>query len=51
MIHKHLHFEIEKAMKDAFSKLNSAVAKGLHETVRIQLNEVLKNLRVDVKTK
>jgi hypothetical protein len=49
MIHQHLHYQIEAAMKQAFAQLNSAVAKGLHETVRLQINEVLAKLKVEVK--
>lgn len=50
MIHQHLHHQIETAMKSALAQLNSSVAKGLHETVRIQINEVLAKLKVEVKT-
>jgi hypothetical protein len=51
MVDKHLHFEIERAMKEALGNLNSTVAKGLHEATRVALNGVLAGLKVEVKTK
>lgn len=50
MIHKHLHYEIESAMKQALADVNKSVAKGLHETVRISLNEAAAKLKVEVKS-
>lgn len=50
MIHEHLDYQIQTAIKQALADLNKSVAKGLHETVRIQLNEVLTKLKVEVKT-
>lgn len=50
MIHKHLHYEIEAAMKTALANVNSAVTKGLHEATKIAINEVTSKLKVDVKT-
>lgn len=51
MIHEHLDYQIQTAIKQALADLNSSVAKGLHETVRLQLNEVLGKLKVEVKTR
>jgi hypothetical protein len=51
MIHQHLHYEIERAMKEALGNLNSTVAKGLHEATRLALNEVIGGLKVKVETK
>lgn len=51
MIHQHLHYHIEAAMKAALGNLNNTVAKGLHEATSIALNEVLAGLKVEVKTK
>lgn len=51
MIHEHLDYQIQTAIKQALAELNSKVAKGLHETVRIQLSEVLEKLKVEVKTR
>lgn len=50
MIHEHLHYQIEQAMKKAIGDLNSSVAKGLHEATRMALNEVYSKLKVEVKT-
>lgn len=50
MIHKHLHYEIERAMKEAMASANSAIAKGLYEAVRIQINAVAAKLKVEVKS-
>lgn len=49
MIHQHLDYEIQTAMKAAFATSNASIAKGLHEAVRIALNEVLTKLTVEVK--
>lgn len=51
MIHQHLHYHIERAMKQALADANSQIAKGLHETVKLKLNEVVGKLKVDVKTR
>lgn len=49
LIHKHLHYQIETAMKTALADLNKSVALGLHETVRVKLNEALTKLSTEVK--
>ena len=51
MIHQHLHFEIANAMKKALGDVTTTIAKSLHETVRIKLNEAAANMKVEVKTK
>lgn len=51
MIHEHLDHQIRTAISQALSDLNKSVAKGLHETVRMQLNDVLGKLKVEVKTR
>lgn len=50
MIHQHLHYEIEAAMKKALADVNSAVANGLHEATKTAINQVTSKLKVDVKT-
>ena len=50
MIHQHLHYEIERAMKEAFAAVNTSVAKGLNEAVRIAINNVTSKLKVQVST-
>lgn len=49
MIDKHLHFHIERAMKDALANANSAIVGGIQETVRVKLAEISEKLKVEVK--
>lgn len=51
MIHQHLHYEIERAMKEALASVTSNVAKGLNETVRLKLNEAAAAMKVTVAVK
>lgn len=51
MIDKHLHYSIESAMKDALSKLNASVAKGLHDATLTAIKGVTDNLKVTVASK
>jgi len=50
MIDKHLHFSIEKAMKEALETANKSIVDGLEQTVKIKLEEIAKSLKVTVKT-
>lgn len=49
LIHKHLHYSIETAMKEALNLAVGSVAKGIHETARLKLNEIASQLTVSVK--
>jgi len=49
LVHQHLHYSIESAMKQAMASANSAIASGIAETVKLKLAEVAAKLRVDVK--
>lgn len=49
LVHQHLQYSIEAAMKQAMLDINKSVAGGLHEAVRIKLNEVAAKLKVEVK--
>ena len=51
MVDKYLHHEVETAMKAAFADLNSKVAGGLLEAVRVSLNSALAGLKASVSTK
>lgn len=51
MVHKHLHYQIERIMTDAVKTANSAIAKGIQETVKIKLEEIVGGLKVAVTTK
>ena len=48
MIHQHLHYSIETAMKSAMASANAAVANGIAETAKVKLAEIAKNLKVQV---
>lgn len=50
MIHRHLHYEIEAAMKEAVSTANSAIVDGIQKTTVLKLREIAKKLKVTVKT-
>lgn len=49
LIHQHLQYSIENAMKAALTEANSHIAKGLEETVKIKLAEISKSLKVGLK--
>ncbi len=48
MVHEHLHYSIESAMKEALKHANSAIVGGLEEAVKIKLAEVQAALKVGV---
>jgi hypothetical protein len=48
LIEKHLHHSIEKAMKESLSIATGEIAKGIHETTRLKLNEIAASLKVGV---
>jgi hypothetical protein len=50
MIHEHLDLNIRLAIKGALEDLNNSVAKGVRDTVMIQIREVLNRLKVKVDT-
>lgn len=49
LVHKHLHYSIETAMKDAMKIATSGIAKGIEETIKVKLAEVQEKLKVEVK--
>jgi hypothetical protein len=51
MIHQHLHYNIESAMKDALLNVNGKIVQGLAETCRIKLKEIMDGLKVEVHPK
>lgn len=51
LVHQHLHYSIETAMKDALKTATGALAIGLHETCRVKLNEIAAGMKVAVTTK
>ncbi len=50
LVHQHLHYSIETAMKQALQVATSAIATGLQETCKTKLGEISEKLRVEVKT-
>lgn len=52
LIHQHLHYSIETAMKNALGTTTSAIREGLLSTAKIKLEEFAKsmNVRVEVKS-
>lgn len=50
LVHRHLHYSIETAMKNALTVANGAIATGIAETAKLKLDELSKSLRVEVKT-
>ncbi|WP_373379864.1 hypothetical protein [Cupriavidus nantongensis] len=51
LIERHLHHSIETAMKDSLKIATGEIARGLHETTRIKLNEIAAGMKVAVSTK
>lgn len=51
MVHEHLHYSIESAMKESLKQANSNIVKGLEDAVKIKLSEVLESLKVGVTTR
>jgi hypothetical protein len=50
LIHQHLQYSIKSAMENALKVATSEIAKGIHETARIKLNEIASSLKVEVKS-
>lgn len=49
MINKHLHYSIETAMKNAVQHVNAALSKGLQETVKTKIDEIVSSLKIATK--
>lgn len=49
MINDHLQYSVESAVKQALQTANSQIAQGIEEAVKVKLQEVLKNVKCDVK--
>lgn len=50
LVHQHLHYSIETAMKAALQDANSQIAKGIAEACKIKLAEITAKLKVGVST-
>lgn len=51
LVHQHLHYTIEKAMKEAVQNANDTIKDGLEKTVKLKLAEIAQSLKVNVQTK
>lgn len=51
LINRHLQYSIETAMKNALNVATGEIAKGIHETAKIKLNEIASSMKVSVTTK
>lgn len=51
LMHEHLHYSIDSAMKDALKIATSAISTGIQETVKIKLGEISAGLKTEVKLK
>ncbi len=51
LINSHLQYSIETAMKDSLKLATGEIARGLHETTRLKLNEIAASMKVAVTTK
>jgi hypothetical protein len=49
LVNKHLQYSIETAMKQAMQEATGQIARGIHETARLKLNEIAASLKVTVK--
>ena len=50
MVHQHLHYSIETAMKQALQTANSAIVEGIEKTVKLKLAQFAADLKVAVET-
>ena len=50
MVHQHLHYSIDSAMKNALRVATSSITEGLQETCKVKLGEIAQKLKVEVKT-
>lgn len=51
LIHAHFQYSIQNALKDAFGTATGELAKAIHETARIKLNEIAASLKVSAQIK
>jgi hypothetical protein len=51
LVHQHLHYSIENAMKDAVEQVKKAIGPALQKTVELKLSEIVGSLKVSLTTK
>lgn len=50
MVHSHLQYHIDVAVKGMLATANSKLVEGLEATIKLKLSEISKSLKVEVKT-
>jgi hypothetical protein len=50
LVHNHMQYSIETAMKEAVKTANDSIANGIQEAVKIKLGEIVEKLKVNVNT-
>lgn len=51
LVHEHLHYSIESAMKDAVEQVKKTIGPALQETCKLKLGEIASSLKVSLTTK
>ena len=51
LVHKHLHYSIDSAMKDAVEQVKKQLGPALEETCKLKLGEIASTLRVGLESK
>jgi hypothetical protein len=51
LVHQHLHYAIESAMKDAVDQVKKQIGPALETTVKLKLGEIANTLKVQLTTK
>jgi hypothetical protein len=51
LVHQHLHYAIESAMKDAVDQVKKQIGPALEATVKLKLGEIANSLKVQLATK
>mgnify|MGYP001609874141 FL=1 len=49
LVHEHLQYSIQTAMKEALTTANSAIVGGIEQAVKIKLAEVAASMKVELK--
>lgn len=51
MMHHHLHYNIENAVKQAINSVNESVGQAIADTAKMKLDEIVKKLHIAVTTR
>ncbi len=51
LVHQHLHYDVERAIKEGLTNANKVIGDGIRQTVALKLAEVSNALKIEVKTK